>query len=180
MAINSFTAGTFNNTNGAKRGLRFIPPMNCRAIGMRWYTGNTSGDCNISLMNDAGTELSSSSTAYDCDHTGGGGAMTTMYFDNAVTSTAGTAYRIAPEPTSATNCGLAFYTLPSADYYTTTPGGVNCTYATLASGTWTDSTTQIPLMDVLLDQIDNGAGSGEGGGQRVISARTFQASNPKA
>jgi hypothetical protein len=168
IAANSFTAGTFNNTNSAKRGLRFVPPMNCRAIGMRFYTGSTSGDYNISIMNDAGTELSSSSTAYDGDQTASGGSMTTAFFDNAVTLTAGTAYRIAIEPTSATNSGVTFYTLPSADYYTASPGGANATYATLASGTWTDSTTQVPIMDVLLDQIDDGTGSGSGGGQRVF------------
>lgn len=154
----------FNNTNSAKRGLRFIPPMNCRAIGMRWYTDNTNGaDYNISLMNDAGTELSSSSTAVDGDFATGGGAPNIAFFDNAVTLTAGTAYRIAVEPTTASNVGIYAITLPSSSYYGASMGGVNCTYASLVSGTWTDSTTVITMMDVILDQVDNGSGGGGGG-----------------
>lgn len=173
LPVTALTGATFNNTNSAKRGLRFIPPMNCRAIGVRWYANNTTGgNYNIGVYTGdaSGTELSSSSTAIDGDNAAGGGVMSSAYFDSSVTLTAGTAYRVAIEPTSATNVGFVTITLPSSDYYGASPGGANSTYTALASGTWTDSTTQIPTMDVILDQVDDGTGSGSGGGgQRVIS-----------
>jgi len=168
----TYTSGGFNNTNSAKRGLRFTPPMNCRAVGIRWYNSNTTGDYNVVIYNDAGTELSSSSTAGDGDHSGGSTFGTTnVFFDNAVTLTAGTAYRVAVEPTSATNVNVSIFTLPSANYRGASPAGTTAHYTTFATATWTDTATDtLPIMDVLIDQVDDGTGSGSsGGGQRVIS-----------
>jgi hypothetical protein len=171
----AIVTATFNNTNSPKRGLLFTPTFNCRAVGIRWYKSGSSGagDYNIGLYTGdaSGTELSSSSTALDGDHAvNNQNSMHIAFFDNAVTLTAGTAYRVAVEPTTATNCNFSTITLPSSDYYSATAAGSSSiTYSSLVSGTWTDSTTQIPLMDVLLDQIDDGAGTGGGGGQRVIS-----------
>ncbi len=172
MPIISYSAGAFNNTSSAKRGLRFVPNFNCRAIGVRFFKTNSSGDCNVLLMSDAGTELSSSSTAYDGDHAPiSTRDMVEVYFDNTVTLTAGTAYRAVVEPSSATNTNISIVTLPSADYFSATAAGATTVaqYTSFATATWTDSTTELPFIEVLLDQIDNGAGSGGGGGQRVIS-----------
>jgi len=163
--ISAVAGGGFNNTNSAKRGLRFVPPMNCRAIGIRFWVSNTAGDYNAVLFDDAGNELSGSSTAYDGDQNSGSVAgMTNAYFDNAVTLTAGTAYRAAIEPTSATNTQMSLFTLPSSNYFTATPAGSNAVYASFATATWTDSTTQLPFLDVIIDQVDNGSGSGGGAG----------------
>lgn len=169
IPANAFSASAFNNTSSAKRGMKFVPPMNCRAVGIRWYNGTSVGNCNVALYDDAGAELSSSSVAYDGDQNSASANMTTVYFDNPVTLTAGTAYRAAIEPTSATNITVAFLTIPSSDYFTGCPGGANCVYATYVASSWTDSTTQIAIMEVMIDQVDNGAGTGGGGGQRVIS-----------
>lgn len=171
LPITTGTSGAFNNTNSAKRGLRFTPPFPCRAVGVRWYNGNSSGDYNAVLFNDAGTELSSSSTAFDGDHNAASAnAGLTVYFDNPVTLSAGTTYRVAIEPSSATNVVVYTITMPSASYMGATPAGAAAHYTTYASGSWTDSATnQLPLMDILIDQVDDGAGSGGGGGgQRVF------------
>jgi hypothetical protein len=162
MPITAYTAGAFNNTSSAKRGIRFVPNFNCRAVGVSWFKTNTTGDYNIILMNDAGTELSSSSTAYDGDHADTATrAMVNTYFDNAVTLTAGTAYRAVVEPSSATNSNMSIVTLPSADYFSATAAGAaTVAQYTSFNGSWTDSTTELPFLNVLLDQIDNGAGSG--------------------
>lgn len=155
--------GTFNNTNSAKRGLRFIPPMKCRVIGMRWYTGGGNGDCNIGIYDDSGTELSNSVTAFDGDHGSlSSNGIVSAYFDNPVTLTAGTAYRVAVEPTSATNCNVSTVVLPSANYRSAVAAGSNSNYATYTSGGgWVDTATDnIPLMDVIIDQLDDGVSSG--------------------
>lgn len=161
MPITAYSTGAFNNTNSAKRGLRFVPPMACRAVGICWFMSTSTGNYNAVLYNDAGTELSSSSTAFDGDaHVANSNATMRVYFDNPVTLTAGTAYRIAIEPSSATNCNVSTYTLPSSNYYGATPGGTTATYTSFATATWTDSTTQIPIMDVIIDQLDDGSGGG--------------------
>lgn len=163
IPLSAYSGGTFNNTNSAKRGLKFTPPMNCRAIGIRWYNSSAVGDFNAGLYTGdaSGTELSSSSTAFEGDNTAASanGALS-VFFDSPVSLTAGTAYRVAIEPSSSTNCNVSVYTLPTSDYFGAMPSGATAVYSSLVSGTWTDSTTQIPLMDVLIDQVDNGAGSG--------------------
>lgn len=166
------TPGTFNNTNGARRGLRFTPPMNCRAIGVRWYNANTTGDFNAILFSDAGSELSSSSTAFDGDVSAASVSPNrpfVAYFDNPVTLSAGTTYRAVIEPSSATNVNVTTITLPSADYRSASPAGTTAHYTTYASAAWDDTnTTLLPFMDIIIDQVDDGTGSGSGGGQRVF------------
>jgi hypothetical protein len=168
--LSSVTGGGFNNTNSAKKGLRFTPPMNCRAIGVRWYNQNAAGDYNAIIFNDAGTELSSSSTAFDGDHNAASGsACLSAYFDNTVTLTAGTTYRVAIEPSSATNASVYALVLPSANYRGATAAGTTAHYTTFATATWTDTATDtIPLMDIIIDQVDDGTGSGGGGVIGVI------------
>lgn len=166
----SLTDGSFNNTNGQKRGLLFTPPMSCRVIGIRYFVGNAAGDYNAGIYTGdaSGTELSSSATAFDGDISAANTVgVHQVYFDNPVTLSANTAYRAAIEPTSATNCNVNTVTMPSSDYLTASPGGSSQRYTSLSSGTWTDSSTKYPLLDVLIDQVDDGTGSG-GGGQRVF------------
>lgn len=163
LPVSSNANNTFNNTNSARRGLKFTPPMKCRAIGLRWHNSSQVGDFNAVIFDDAGTplEFGNSSTAFEGDNSGASASGTiSVYFDNAVTLSAGTTYRAVIEPTSATNLNISTVTLPSADYYGATPGRSTATYTTYVASTWTDSTTQIPLMDVILDQLDDGAGSG--------------------
>jgi hypothetical protein len=172
MPINTITNNTFNNTSSAKRGMRFTPPMDCRIIGVRWYQGGATGDCNFAIYSDAGSELSSSSTVFEGDvFSNQSSGSTTVYFDNPVTVDAGTTYRVAFEPTSSTNVNITTYTLPSANYRGATPAGTTAHYTTYTASTWVDTATdQVPLIDILIDQLDDGTGSGSGGsgGQRVI------------
>jgi hypothetical protein len=162
LPVASLTTNAFNNTNSAKRGLLFTPPMSCRAVGIRWHQNNNAGNYNAVLYDSGGTELSSSSTAYDGDHAiSSVGGLSTVFFDNPVTLTAGTTYRIAIEPSSATNCNVSTIVLPSANYRGASPAGATANYTTFATATWTDTATDtLPIMDVVIDQLDNGAGGG--------------------
>lgn len=155
--------GAFNNTNSAKRGLVFTIPMNCRCIGIRFFNGTSTGNYNAVIFDNGGTpaELSSSSTAFDGDLNAVNASMLNVYFDNTVTLTAGTTYRAVIEPTSATNVTMLTYTLSSTNYRGATPLGTAGNYTTFATATWTDSaTTDVPLLDIIIDQIDNGSGTG--------------------
>lgn len=165
-AATAVTVSSFNNTNSAARGLRFQVPFKCRAVGICYYSHTAAGDYNAVMYDDGGTELSSSSTAFDGDHSGSTAAVgvTNVYFDNAVTLSPATWYRAAIEPSSATNCSLTTQTLLSAAYRSGTLFGTNAHYTTRASGSWTDTATdQIPLLDIIIDQLDDGAGAAGGG-----------------
>lgn len=167
--ISAYTAGAFNNTNSAKRGILFTPPMNGRVIGVRWFNSGNIGDFDACVRTGdaSGTELNSSCTSFEGDNNSANfTAGNTVYFDNPVTVTVGTAYRVSIEPSSATNVNVSTFTLPSADYFSASPAGATAVYTSFVTATWTDSTTQLPLMDVIFDQVDNGAGSG--GGSRCI------------
>jgi hypothetical protein len=149
--------------------------MKCRVIGLRWFGANAVGDVNAAIYDDTvGTavELSSSSTAFDGDNTAASVSPNrpfTVYFDNPVTCNAGTTYRAAIEPSSATNTNLYTLTLHSANYRGASPAGTTAHYTTFVTGGWTDTATdQLPTMDIIIDQVDDGTGSGSSGGQRVF------------
>jgi hypothetical protein len=167
--VASIGGGTFNNTNSAERALRFQVPFACRVVGLALYSADAAGDFNIIMRDDAGSELSSSSTAYDGNIIGNNTSFSSEhYFDNPVTLAANTWYRACVQPSSATNVNFHTLTLPSSDYRSALRGGANQHYATYTSGGgWVDTETQqVPVVDILIDQIDDGTGSGSGGGSR--------------
>lgn len=155
------SATTFNNTNSAKRGLRFQVPFLGRCCGARFPRSTSVGDYNLILANDAGTAIetqavdgdaNAQSTAHFCE----------VFFDTPRELTINTWYRLVLEPSSATNIDVTYITLPSVDYASAYPGGANAHYTTFATATWTDSTDTIPFFDVLFDQLSDGAGAGGG------------------
>ncbi len=154
----SVGGGTFNNTSSAARALSFTVPFNCRAIGMRFYAGTAAGDFvyGIYTGDASGTEVGSSATTHVGTALAGGASVLNVYFDTAVALTVGTRYRAAVTPNSATNSNVTTIVVPTADYLTACPGGAACYYSSLASGTWTDDQTQVPFMDILIDQLDDG------------------------
>lgn len=166
----SVSANSFNNTNSAKKCARFILPHKALAVGVVDYQGTAVGDRVWRIEDDAGNELSSSSTAFEGDISSAlGSANQRLYFDNTVTLTAGVAYRLVMEPSSSTNCNFYTATLPNANYRTAWPGGTNWfygTWSTAAGSVWVDTTTdQVPLIDLLTMQLDDGVSTG---GAKVI------------
>jgi hypothetical protein len=167
LMVNSVGGGTFNNTSGARRGLRFTAPFDCRVVGIRHYPSNSVGNYNAIFMDDAGSELSSSSTAFDGDHNAASQFYgSDVFFDSPVVIAAGTTYRAVIEPSSATNVNFQTLVLPSTDYRAASPLGTFGHYTAYASAAWDDSATAtLPYMDLLIDQIDDGAGGGGSGGE---------------
>ncbi len=158
LPTSSIAANAFNNTSSARRGVRFQVPFKCQVAGFRYYRGTSVGDFNAAIFDDAGAELSSSSTAFDGDqHVAAASSMVELYFDNAVTLSPATWYRLAIEPSSATNCNMYTATLPSLNYRSGWPGGTNWHYTTYVASSWTDTATdQVPLMDIVIKQFDDG------------------------
>lgn len=159
----SIAQNSFNNTSSARRGLRFQTPFKCQVAGFRYYLGTAIGDFAAAIFNDAGAELSSSSTTFEGDVQAGvaSGGVGEFYFDNPVMLSPGTWYRLAIEPSSATNCNMYTATLPTLDYRSAWPGGTNFHYTTYVASSWTDTATdQVPFMDIMIKQLDDGVSTG--------------------
>ena len=164
LPISALTEGRFDNVSSGKNGLRFQLPVSARIFGLHHYGQGWNGDFNAMLLDDAGTEVGSSSTAFD----GGqffdlGVALNDLIFDTAVEIAANTWYRAVLEPTSLTDISVSYLTLPSADYRSAMPGGSFWHYTTFDGSSWDDTATdKVPYLDLLIDQIDDGAGGGGG------------------
>lgn len=163
----ALTGGAFNNTSAdRKRGMQFTLPFKARVIGVQWYNTNSTGDFNVIIEDNAGNELSLSSTALDGNVSAAStGAVMKMYFDNTVTLVAGTTYRCVVQPTSATNVNVQAVQASNATYINSGFPGLGSSTFVVADSTptYTNNTDQVPLMDLILDQIDDGTGSGSGG-----------------
>lgn len=171
LPINAISSATFNNTSSGRRGVKFQLPFACRVIGAQFVrAASSAGDFNIGIWDDGGAEVGSSITAYDYSGSGFPNAtMNHMLFDTPVELAANTNYRLAMEPTSATNCNMYHMTVGAADIRSGLPGGTACHLTTYTSGGgWDDSaTTTVPWFDLIIDQIHDGASAGGGSRQKV-------------
>jgi hypothetical protein len=80
-----------------------------------------------------------------------------------VTLDANTWYRATLQATSANNVTLCELTMQSTSYFGALPGGANQHLTRYTSSAWDDSPTAvIPIMDILIDQVDDGTGTGSG------------------
>ena len=170
--INTWTFADFNNTGDARRALRFQTPFKCRAVGASYgRVSNSAGDFDLCLRDDAGSVLNSSTSSFDASQwpaTGGGTGETLMRFANPVELSPGTWYRLSIEPTSATNVRLHHVVVTDQAIRSGLPCGTNAHLATYTTaGGWVDTATDtVPLLDIIVDQLDDGVSTG-GARQKV-------------
>lgn len=162
----------FDNTSSAARGAMFRLPFKARVCGMQVYHNAEDGDVIVSInAGDAtGAVLSSSDTAEDGDHNAETATgFTTYMFDNPVTCDAGTDYRaVVAGNASGNNTSVMYAVLGSANYRSGWPGGSTFQYTSRTSTTWTEaSTTRVPIINLLLDQLDDGLSAGGGAGPLI-------------
>jgi hypothetical protein len=159
---------SFSTTNGDAWGNRFQVPFRCRCAGLLWVTNGSTGEFSYGIYDDAGTELSSSSTSFDIDQ-----RVTTapvswfLYFDNPVILEPATWYRAAAWPVNTTNIGTYKWTVhaaaadaaPYTDFHYTTKA---------TGGAWTDTAvTETLVLDLIIDQLDDGVSAASGGGLKL-------------
>lgn len=151
------TSTDFNSGSGTIRyGIRFKLPFKCRPRGFSFASAQT-GDFTAAIYNDAGTSLID--LAIDGNNMINGYAGKIV--DGNTTLDANTWYRAAVEATTVTNQEVLTFTMPSADYISGTPWGANAHLTTWNGSAWDDTNTSIlPLMAIVIDQIDDGTGSG--------------------
>jgi len=71
-------------------------------------------------------------------------------------------YRLVLEPTSATDITSYHFSVNAAAVMDVEEGGQNFHYTEKKDGGWTDTVTDRPMIGLLIDQFDDGAG-GAGG-----------------
>ena len=149
----------FNNTNGARRGLRFSFPRPIRLMGVAYWNQNNTGDFKIQLYDDAATPalITNGETTIDASTMFAGTQSTyRIPLSTKLTLNANTYYNLVIEPSSATNCSMGLLTFLDANYRSASPWGNGWTghYVTYASSTWDRTATdKAPLLGLIIDQI---------------------------
>jgi hypothetical protein len=167
LPVKDFNTHVFGNgSTPDHRGLKFQVPFKCRVVGgYAWFDGD--GDADIKLYDSDGTTvLDTHSTDKDVRGRIEAGIYV-FWFDSGNILTINTDYRLVVEPTSATSIRYHDMTVDSAAILDTLPGGQNFHGTTKKDAGWTDTTTIRPFIGLILDQLDDGAGAGGGGGPLI-------------
>lgn len=173
-----------SGTNPDERALRFQVPFKCRVVGARigMFNGAAGSDFTVSLWPASSTTDSDvlASQVLDGDNT----ISTTtdgfvdVFFNTAVTLTINTTYYLGVRADTANNIGLGEFTHAGSGQPSgaIVANGVSTAlylstrqWTAGSAGAWTDTTSTLPLINLIIDQLDDGASVGGGsGGQRVI------------
>jgi hypothetical protein len=150
--ISSYTTG--------EKGIRFRLPYTARVSGF-WASFDPDVDFTVNLYVDAtapgGTAIRSLAIATN-RFVQKNAVVSQFNFSSSVTLAADTWYRLVGVPSGSPGIRYQINTIPSAayaaavatDHYQTESSGVN----------WVDTTTILPQIGVVIDGLDDGAGSG--------------------
>lgn len=173
----SFNSGT----NPNERALKLVAPAKMRVIGLSlaMFNNAAGSDVTFSIWDStdnpgAGpTPLAQTSLDGDYPYSATADGVVHVFFAAPLTLTAGSTYYIGVKPTTANNIGLM--ELSAAGTGASSTGirafGIGTVTAHLSTrqwvstdpGAWTDTTTTLPAISLIVDQIDDGASAGGGG-----------------
>jgi hypothetical protein len=174
-------ATAFGNNNFSSGGPRqvgavFTMPFKARAVGVG-LRGDLDVDVIARLFDSPTNDLIASACSIDKDTTAAqsGTTLIEVMFPTAHVLNAGSSYRLALENSAATACNLTHLTIGSSSCAAAMAGGstfvwteTSLAYASLVNeASWSQNTTRIPHIWLLIDQLDDGAG-GSGGGAIVV------------
>jgi len=180
------TVTTFNSgASPDERALRFQVPFKCRVIGLHVGMANNAAgsDFTFSLWNTSGTTDAAALAQATCD---GDFALSTtqdgyvdLFFATPVTLDINTTYYAGLRADTANN--IALYEFITATVTNAIKAfGVNAetylatrAWAAGTAGAWTTTTTTLPCISLIIDQLDDGVSAGGGGvrsGPKVVLA----------
>lgn len=169
----TFTSVNFNNGSSPDEiGNIFQVPFKCRVTGWWLYTQpiGATRDFDIVLYDSNGT-TALQTYSFDPNVDSGTGAQSFRcgLFSGTSTLTINTNYRIAMKPTTANSNNLWYYSVLSSDILGAFSGGSNMhRTGRTDAGSWTQVTDERCLIGVLIDQLDDGVGSGGGSGGSYV------------
>ena len=163
----SYTSTTYNNgSTPDERGLIFQLPFPCSVRGA-WVWVDLDGDADIVLYDSDGTSVL---TSVSLDTNVRESAIPDLFiveFSTSINLSKTTNYRLSLKPTSVTDVVLQEFTVSTAAAMDSNSGGQNFHLTTRTdAGSWSQTTTQRPLMGLLLSSFDD-AVSASGGGIRL-------------
>lgn len=159
--------------------LRFQVPFKCRCSGARVFMGNitAAGDFTISLWPASSDDDTDALAQVTEDGDVVSSATADCFVEvpfSPVTLDINTTYYLGLRADTANNISIGELTTATvANAILAFPGVSAQMYRSRrawtagTAGAWTDTTTTLPLINLIIDQLDDGAGGG-GGGQRVI------------
>lgn len=129
-----------------------------------WLLADLDGNADIVLYDsDGSTALQTVSLDKDQRAVTSAG-MLYITFPASQSLSANTYYRLAYKPSTVTGGAVYSGDVASAAIFDQMEGGQNFHYSQRTdAGAWSDTTTRRPFMGLILDGIDDGAGSGGGG-----------------
>ena len=154
-----------NSSTPDVNGLRFQVPASVRVCG-GWFYADLDGPADLKLIDSDGATILGSRSVLANVRAVNEMTRYEELFTTPVTLLAGTTYRLILEPTSATNIIIRDFDCASVGVMAAMPGGASH-YHTSAkdptgTGSYTDVTTKWPCMGLIVDGVDDGAGSGGG------------------
>lgn len=149
-----------------ERGNVLTLPFKCRAVGIAFYGFGAAGTTyDLTLYSSNGTSVLAAITVdSDVTQVASQGIQMFYFDDSPVELSAGTKYFITLKPSGATNVTLASFTVGEAGVLAALAGGTSVFLATKTDGGSPDETgtTTRSLISLIIDQLDDGAGSGGG------------------
>src|SRR3990167_2576025 len=137
-------------------------PYKCRVWGAEANITTASGDADFVLY-EGTTSLTSVTIDKDVVGTMSASRCVTKKFPSPQIITINTEYFLSVKPTSANSVNLMEITTPSAAAMDEMELGQNCHFGSRTdAGAWTLDTSRRPMISLIIDQLDDGAG-GSGG-----------------
>lgn len=156
--------------NGAERALRFQVPAPVRVMGIGAYLQNAAAgaDFRVRIYDSTPTLLTGAEIDASADVDGDifpsttGDGYCEFRFASSISLAANTTYYASIYQRTANNLSVGEVQVASADYLAAMPGGAQCYMGTRSggTGTFTDDQTKVPMIYLLIDGIDDGAGGG--------------------
>lgn len=159
-AINSYS---FTNASTPdERAAKFSFDAPVRVAGA-WGTIDLDNDCDLVLYNSGGTALAT--VTLDASQRTGSVALPVIgRFDTSVTLTAGQTYYLAVKPGGSAVSMITFSAAGASQMQGYPNGGDWYLSTRTDEGSWTDTTTEWPVLGLIIDGVDDGGGGGGGGG----------------
>jgi len=147
-------------------GVKFQVPFPCRVRGIHWNGGLANAADQFKLYNAADSVLGTITIDSDQVYSTRGQFH---LFAADIELTKDVWYRITLLPGGGNSCSVNEFEVASAAYLDQFAGGQNYhrTERTDAGG-WTDTTTKVPVISLLINGFDDGTGAASGGGLAIV------------
>lgn len=152
IALGTITNNYQDATNPDERGIKMTIPFDCKASGMWFAKGTSTGNRTLKFYDSSTTLLWS--LAWDADFQSGTNPLIFLRFSSDIDLVGGADYRLTCLATEAVNIQVNEITAPSGLGHAFAGGtGVVWTQRNNSGGSWTDTTDKIAAMGLLISGV---------------------------